>query len=99
MGNGRIMLLNVEPDEPLHRGERVELIQVEPVVLERSPGRLDHRVRKANLDLGQDALEESKAEKSVDVPIHVLDAGIGDHRGWALRQIESFGGLDKHGTG
>lgn len=66
----------------------VEGVEVEPLMLEGSPPRLDHRVRFGDLDLGENAVEAFGQEDSVDGGVDVLDAGVGHDRDrWSL-----FGG-------
>ena len=45
VGEIRVVLLDIEPDETLQCTDGVETIQVQPLVLERSPPRLDEGVR------------------------------------------------------
>ena len=76
-----IVLLDVECDQFLKGSERVELMQVEPAVLEGTPPRFDQGIGEADLDLGEHPAQLSESKKVVDFLIDVLDARVGDHCG------------------
>ena len=73
----------------------VEGIEVEPLMLEGAPPRLDHRVRFGDLDLGEDAVEAFGQE--VDGGVDVLDAGVGHDRDRrpCAGGIEMLAGIDE----
>jgi hypothetical protein len=48
-----VVLLDVECDQGPEALERVQGVEIELLVLERTPERLDHRVGEGDLDLGQ----------------------------------------------
>jgi len=52
MGYLGVVLLDVEFDEGAEPLDRVQGVEVEPLVLERAPESLNHRVREGDLDLG-----------------------------------------------
>jgi hypothetical protein len=55
MGHYFIVGFDVKLDEPMKSREAVQRMKVEQSVLQGSPERLDHRIGKRDLDLGQDA--------------------------------------------
>ena len=55
VGETGVVLLDVELDEAPDLGDRVELVQEEPVVLEASPPCLDERVGEPDLGLREHA--------------------------------------------
>jgi hypothetical protein len=60
MGQARIMLGDVETDQLLQRSHRIEGVQIQPLVLERPPLRLDERIGKADLGHGHNALQKAR---------------------------------------
>ena len=71
-----IVLLNVERDEFLECRYGVELVQVEPLVLERSPPGLDHGIRERDFGLCQHAAKEARVDEVIELGVDVLDSGI-----------------------
>ena len=53
VGHDGVVFCYVERDKALEGGRRDELVQEEPVVLHRSPERLDHGVGEIDFDLGR----------------------------------------------
>lgn len=72
--NHGVVLLDVESDETFDGGERVEVVEEEPVVLEGAPPSLDHRIPEGDFHLSEDAAEMPEAEEFIDVAVDVLDA-------------------------
>ena len=65
-----------------------ELVEVEPVVLQRAPPGLDDRVGDRDFDLGEHAAELPEAKALVDLAVDALGARVGDdgrHRFRAAR--------------
>jgi hypothetical protein len=56
------VLVHIEGDELLQGCEGVELVQVEPAVFQGSSPSLDHRVREADLDLGEHPAKRTRSE-------------------------------------
>ena len=50
------MLLHVKPDQLLNGFDRVQCIEVQPLVLEHSPPRFDQRIGEGGLRTGQNSL-------------------------------------------
>ena len=73
------MFADIEVDEAEEGAHRVERVQVEPLVLERSPPRLDHRVREGDLRLCQDSVEDAGVDEFIDRCRSVLYASVGEH--------------------
>ena len=61
MGNDSVVLVHVEGCLLAHVVDRIEIVQVQPPVLQHSPPRFDHAVREYDVDLGQDALDRTTA--------------------------------------
>jgi hypothetical protein len=70
-------------------------MQVEPVVLHAAPPGLDHRIREADLDLGDDALQETGRNQDVDGPVLVLDASVGEHGWYEGGAVDRLAGIDE----
>ncbi len=62
----------------------VERVQVEPLVLEGSPPRLDHRVREGDLRLRQDTSEDAGVDELVDRRRSVLYTSVGEDGRWPV---------------
>ena len=73
-----VMRGDVKLDESTKSGEAVQRMKVEPRVLQRSPERLDHRIGKGHLDLGEDARQFFVIQQIVDGSVHVLTSRIRD---------------------
>ena len=52
-----IVLLDIKRDKLSHRLDRIEVVQVQPLMLEHSPPRFDHAVGEHHVDLRQYPLE------------------------------------------
>ena len=94
-----VVLLHVVADETLDRGKGIELVEVHPVVLERSPERLDHGVGEGNFDLSQNALERTDAEQLVHLLVDVLEARVSDEGGLAAGAGNPLGSVEKDRAG
>jgi len=79
MGHYFIVGSDVELDEATKGSKTIQRMEVEPSVLQGTPERLDHRIRKGDLDLGQDARQRLAVEKAINGSVHVLAARVRDH--------------------
>ncbi len=59
MGEARIVLFNIERDEVFDCGDRVERVQVQPLVLQCPPPSLDQGVREADLRESEDSSKQT----------------------------------------
>ncbi len=57
VGKATVVFLNVERHESVNRLGRVKRVQVEPLMFERSPPRLDQGIGESDLGLRQDTPE------------------------------------------
>jgi len=99
-----VVLLEEEGDQRFEMSHGVERVQVEPLMLERSPPSLDDRIRPGDLDLRQNAAELRGAESGVHRVVDVLDAGVGDDcgasvRGHPLLLVQVLACGDEHSAG
>src|SRR5437867_768450 len=76
-----VVFLDVERDEPPERRDGVERVEVEPLVLERSPPGLDHRVRESDLGHRKEASKDTRADVSFTV---ILDPQAAPSPLWPL---------------
>ena len=76
VGHLGVVLLNEERHECAQPLYRVERVQVQPLMLQGTPKRLDHRVRKGDLDLRKDTVQARGEQGSVHRTVDVFDAGI-----------------------
>src|SRR5450759_2586714 len=71
-------------DEKLHKSSeplnRVEGVEVKPLVFQRPPERLDHRGGVGNIDLGEDAPQAGAEQGGVYRAVDVLDAGVSEQK-------------------
>ena len=72
------MLVHIECDQLLEPADRVERVQEQPLVFERSPPRFDERVGERDVGLGEQSLEKPRIDKLVDGAIVVLDAAVNE---------------------
>jgi hypothetical protein len=61
--NHCIVLMDVPSDELLERGEAVQLVKEQPMVLQRSPPSLEFRVGEGDLDLSEDTSQGVKSQQ------------------------------------
>ena len=78
VGDPCVVLVDVVFDQRLQRADRIERVQVEPLVLEDSPPRLDEGVGERDLGLGQKSPQESGLDQFVDGSVEVLDTTVGE---------------------
>ncbi len=72
------MLVHRERDQLFKSPDRVERVQKQPLVFERSPPRLDERVGERDVGHGEQSLEEPGIDQFVDGTIVVLDAAVNE---------------------
>ena len=53
-----IVLVDIEGDQVPHGGDRIERVQVQPLVLDHSPPGLDQRVRESDFRLCKNAFQQ-----------------------------------------
>jgi hypothetical protein len=63
-------------DESTDGGEAVQRVKEQPLVLQRAPPRVDHRVRARQLGEGQQTAQDARVNQFVDLGVHILHAGI-----------------------
>jgi hypothetical protein len=90
VGEAGVVLLDVERDELPERREAVERVEVEPLVLERSPPGLDHRVRERDLGHRKEASKDTRVDEVIDSHVEVLDAAVGEEGGRSVSRGLSF---------
>jgi hypothetical protein len=71
-----VVLLDVELDQGAEPLERVQGVEVEPLVLERAPEGFDHRIREGEIDLGKHAVETRGQRGVMHGGVHVFDTGV-----------------------
>ena len=57
-----IVLVDVEPDQSMHRGDFVERLQEEPLMFQGAPPRFDHGVRELQVREGQNATQHPSGD-------------------------------------
>ena len=91
MGNDSVVLVHVEGCLLAHVVDRIEVVQVQPPVLQHSPPRFDHAVREYDVDLGQDALDRTNSNECIHMCVEVLDPAVHEHlRDNVLQSLGSF---------
>ena len=81
------MLFDVERDEILDRADRVECVQIEPLMFEHAPPGLDERVGKRDLRHGQKPIQDAGPDQLIDFYIEVLDTSVDEQRGFGILQM------------
>ena len=61
-----VVLLDVERDESPYRADRIERVQVQPLMFEHAPPGLDERVGKRDLRHGQKPIQEAGLDQLID---------------------------------
>ena len=92
-----IVLVHVEGDQVLNRADGIERVQIQPLMLQRTPPRFDHRVGIRDIRHGEKPCEESGINQFVDSAVMVLDATVGEHG--RLVAAETFRGVDQESGG
>ncbi len=77
VGKTHVVFVHVERDQLLERADRVERVQVQPLVFDRSPPRFDERVGKRDLGHGQKSSQQPGVDQFVDGTVEVLDSAVG----------------------
>ncbi len=72
----RVVLAHIERNEFPHRVDGVEGVQVQPLVFEHSPPRLDQRVGVGDLGHGEKSLEETRIDQLIDGTVEVFDSTV-----------------------
>jgi len=91
----RVVLIDVEFDHRTNTRHRIQGIQEQSLMFERTPIGLDERIGEAGLDLGEDAFQARTEQGSIDCTVDVLDAGIGIQQGPA-RNYEMLASGQQH---
>jgi len=68
-------------------------------VFQGAPPSPDHRVREADLDLGEHPAKRTDVEPGIDFLVHVLDAGVGNDGGCVATGRQMLGGLTEELAG
>ena len=79
MGHHFVVSGDVKLDEATKGSKAVQRVKVEPSVLQGSPERLDHRIGKGHVDLGEDARQFLVIQQTIDGSVHVLASRIHHH--------------------
>ncbi len=79
------MLVDRECDQVPDGCNRVERVQVQPLVLEHSPPGLDQGVRECDFRLCKNALQHSGLDELVDRQVKVLDTPVNQQHGFIRR--------------
>ena len=87
MRKTRVVLLDVERDESPDRADRIERVQIEPLMFEHAPPGLDERVGKRDLRHGQKPIQEAGLDQLIDRSIEVLDTSVDEQRGLGVLQM------------
>ena len=77
----------------------IERVEIEPLVLERPPPRLDDRVGPGHLDLSEDASELGRVQQRIDRGVDVLDAAVGHDGRRQVRGWKVLASSDQNGAG
>jgi hypothetical protein len=75
-GHLRVVLFNKELDQDTKSLDRIEGVEKKPLMLHRTPERLNHRVGKANIDLRENSVQASSEQSGIHRGVDVLDARI-----------------------
>ena len=92
-----VVLVHVESDQVLNRADGIERVQIQPLMLQRSPPRFDHRVGIRDIRHGEKPFQESGFNQFVDSAVMVLAAAVGEQG--RLVAEETFRGLDQESGG
>src|ERR1035441_7906930 len=76
MGHLRVVLFNKELDQDTKPLDRIEGGEKKPLMLHRTPERLNHRVGRANIDLRENSVQASSEQSGIHRGLDVLDARI-----------------------
>ncbi len=76
-----VVLVDIEGDQVPHGGDRVQRVQVQPLVLDHSPSGLDQRVREGDFRLYKDAFQQPRLDELVDRRVEVLDTTVNQQHG------------------
>jgi len=92
------MLIDIEGNQALNGAEAVEVVQIEPIILDLPPKYLNQRIRPAHLYPSEDTPDTGFLECRVDGVVDVLDAGIGHQLRAASANLPQLGdrGLGVH---
>ena len=60
------MLVDVKVDQLFQRADRVQAVEVQPLMLERPPPRLNKRIGKSDLRLSKQTLQQSRLDQPVN---------------------------------
>ena len=66
-----------DSDQGAEALDRVQGVEVEPLVLQRPPEGFNHRVREGDVDLGEHALEAGAEQRLAHGAVDVLDTRVG----------------------
>ena len=86
VGETRVVLVHIERHQLLEPDDRVERVQEQPLVFERSPPRFDERVGKRNVGHGKQSLEEPGIDQFVDGTVVVLDTAVNEESRFLVDQ-------------
>lgn len=98
MGESGVVLVHVERDQLLKCADRVERIQIQPLVFERPPPRFDERVGECDLRHGENSSEQPGVDQLVYGFVEVLDSAVGE-QGWLLVHQTNGGAEKEFGRG
>ncbi len=78
-----VVLVHIERNQLLHRVDGVEGVQVQPLVFEHSPPRLDQRVGVGDFGHGEEPSENPRFDQLIDGTVEVLDTTVRE-KSWSL---------------
>jgi len=90
MGHLRVVLFNKELDQDTKPLDRIEGVEKKPLMLHRTPERLNHRVGKANIDLRENSVQAGSEQSGVHRAVDVLNARIDVDERLAGRERAKF---------
>jgi len=80
MGHLGVVLFNEELHQGAQSCEGIQRVEVQPLMLERAPERLNHGVGEADVDLRENAVEAGAEKGSIDCAVDVLHTGVSVHK-------------------
>jgi len=88
-----VVLVDIEGHQLANRGNRIERVQIQPLVLEHPPPGLDGRVRECDFRLCKNAFQQPGLDDLVDRRIEVLDTTVNQQHG--LGRCDALGCVEQ----
>ena len=80
MGHLGVVLFNEELHQGAQSCEGIQRVEIQPLMLERAPERLNHGVGEADVDLRENAVKAGAEKGGVDRAVDVLHTGVSIHK-------------------